>query len=721
MSLFTELKRRNVFRVVLAYIVVAWLLMQIGDTLAPALRLPEWVMSVLAFFLILGFPLAIVFAWAYELTPDGVRNQKDVDQDRSIAPRTGRKLDYAIIGLLAVGLSYFVWESRYQSDEDPPSVGAVQTTATQSIAVLPFENRSNREEDQFFTDGIHDDLLTTIAKIRSMKVISRTSVMQYRDTTKPISQIGSELGVAHILEGGIQRSGNHVRINVQLIDANSDEHLWAETYDRELTAENIFSIQSEISLTIAAALQATLSTEDEQRVNNIPTTNLEALEAYLRGRQLMASRDSEKLNQAAIQFDKAIELDPNFALAWVGVADSNRLRIRFSQAPREAALKIANAAVERALTIDDKLGEAYASRGLMHWQNQDLENAETALLKAIEFSPNYATGWQWYSAVISNDPSRVDEALNLLTRAAELDPRSGIIGLNLGNAFGFRGLYSQAERQFLKALELDPDFVLGVRTLSYFYMMTQSRYGEAIRYAQRAIELDPDRVGNRFLLASIYLNLDDLAAAKRERERMHEMDTDNSLAKIQLEIEISLRSKDYENTQMAIDSMAVMAANRPGSLSALGFYQLALRDPARARAFYLSANTNWLDADADHDYSDLFSTGCVVAWILLNTGDEEAGQMLLRRTVTLFDDLMRPQIEHIDQHKPEICYLVAGNTEKAFVSLETQLAHGHLYDWFLYHKLPMYDLIRDDPRYTALLEERARKVAVQRELISKKE
>ena len=287
LSFFNELKRRNVIRVSLAYFVVAWLLMQIGDTLAPALRLPDWVTSFLAFFLVLGFPLALFFAWAYELTPDGLKNQKDVDSGSSIAPQTGRKLDFAIIGLLVVALGYFVWESRFQSADDVEIADVAANK--QSIAVLPFDNRSNLEEDVFFTDGIHDDLLTTIAKISSMKVISRTSVMQYRDTTKPIPQIGSELGVANILEGGIQRSGDQVRINVQLIDAATDAHLWAETYDRELTAKNLFSIQSEISIAIADALHAALSPEEKQKVDAVPTDNLHALEAYLKGKQLMAS------------------------------------------------------------------------------------------------------------------------------------------------------------------------------------------------------------------------------------------------------------------------------------------------------------------------------------------------------------------------------------------------------------------------------------------------
>jgi len=221
--------------------------MQIADVVLNNITAPDWVFQVLMLFLAVGLPIAVIFAWAFEMTPEGLKREHEVDRSQSITGVTGRKLNNVITILLVLALAYFVWESRIA---DEPAAQASRL----SIAVLPFVNRSNRQEDEFFTTGIHDDLLTTIAKIGSLKVISRTSVMEYKDTTKKIPQIARELGVANILEGGIQRTGNQVRINVQLIDAVTDEHLWAEIYDRELTAENIFAIQSEISKAIAEAL-----------------------------------------------------------------------------------------------------------------------------------------------------------------------------------------------------------------------------------------------------------------------------------------------------------------------------------------------------------------------------------------------------------------------------------------------------------------------------------
>ncbi len=272
-----------------------------------------------------------------------MKKDADVHSRKSIAQTTGRKLDGIILVVLALALGYFAFdkfvldpvedEQIAQSARQEGLTAALsESLGDKSLAVLPFENRSNREEDQFFTDGIHDDLLTTIAKIGSMTVISRTSVMEYRGTIKKIPQIAQELGVANILEGGIQRSGNQVRINVQLIDAVTDEHLWAETYDRELTAENLFAVQSEITKKIADALQAELSTGEQLRIDARPTDNLQAYEAYMRGRQLMDTRIGANLKLAIEEFKKATEIDPMFALAWVGVSDSLDLSIGWADA-----------------------------------------------------------------------------------------------------------------------------------------------------------------------------------------------------------------------------------------------------------------------------------------------------------------------------------------------------------------------------------------------------
>ncbi|MFC1702779.1 tetratricopeptide repeat protein, partial [Pseudomonadota bacterium] len=422
MSFFNELKRRNVFKVGVAYAVAAWILLQLIDVVGDILALPVWVPKFILLLLVVGLVPALIFAWAFEMTPEGVKREKDVDRSQSIAPQTGKKLNNTILLMMALAIAYLLFD-KFSAPAQPGTdhfsqQSSGQTTDTneksalspveasneaepaisrQSIAVLPFDNRSRNVDDEYFTEGMHDDLLTNLARIASLKVISRTSVNQYKGTQKTIPQIAEELGVATVMEGAVQRSGNTVRINVQLIDAKTDEHLWAEIFDRELTAENLFAIQSEISQKIANALEATLSPEEEQRLNDFPTQSMEAYNAYLRGRQLLPQRNAKDLGKAMESFEQAVELDPEFALAWVGIAESASLLEAHGTLNPDKQLQIMEKAIGRALEIDPNLGEAYVSQGSLFDDLGQTEQAEAAYKRAIELSPNYPTAYHWYS------------------------------------------------------------------------------------------------------------------------------------------------------------------------------------------------------------------------------------------------------------------------------------------------------------------------------------
>ncbi len=333
MSFFNELKRRNVIKVAIAYTVLGWLAAQVAEFATENFGAPEWALKTFVVFLMLGLPFALIFAWAFEVTPDGIKREKDVDRSQSITTQTGRKLDFTIIGVLLLVAGYFVWESRFQVDDatspatEVPATAGIQSASTNnevtntlenSIAVLPFANRSMQQEDLFFTDGIHDDLLTQLAKISDLRVISRTSVMEYRDTTKKIKEIAAELGVGKILEGGIQRAGKRIRINAQLIDVATDEHLWAETFDREMTVENIFDIQSEITRHIVTAVRGELTVAENDTLAQRPTDKLDAYEAYLKAKMFLNDPlySPEKYINAEVWLKRAVASDPGFALAW---------------------------------------------------------------------------------------------------------------------------------------------------------------------------------------------------------------------------------------------------------------------------------------------------------------------------------------------------------------------------------------------------------------------
>jgi len=738
MSFFKELKRRNVFRVGIAYVIGGWLLLQLTDVLSELLDLPDVVGRTIVLVVAIGLPIALFLAWAFELTPEGVKREKDVDRSESITPQTGKNLNNTILVMMALAIGYLLIDKFSEKGSEPFSQETSQQVVEisnekraptpaettpeiqrQSIAVLPFDNRSNREEDQFFTDGIHDDLLTTIAKIGSMKVISRTSVMEYKGTTKKIPEIAKELGVANILEGGIQRSGNQVRINVQLIDAKTDEHLWAEIYDRELTAENLFVIQSEISRAIADALQTTLSPEEQQRIDAKPTDNLLAYDAYMRGRQLMATRDSTRLKLATEEFNKATELDPLFALAWVGVADSNWLLSLYGSPSEKDLLPIREKAVKNALAIDDKLGEAYASLGAIHRFYERDKETETVYQKAIELSPNYASTYHWYSNLLGSYPLRIQEQMDLARKAVELDPRSSIILNNLGNVYNNQGLYSLAEGQYRKVIELDPDFSVGYTALASLYIYDMSLYEKALPLTHKAIELDPGNLEYNWNLISIYLELGDLSKAQDVRDNVASLGP-NSLMVGMIDVVINTYNRNPDATREAINWLLPKIENNSDQVQVLGFLALTQGDIKRSREIYLLANPGWLQTDqwqALIERAPMFS--CVVSWLLMNSGDQDLGTALLHQTTTFLDESLPAVIEHSDVRHPEICYLTAGESDKAIQSIETQLAHNHLFDWGIIHQLPMYDLIRFDPGYQAALAEREQRISVQREAIAK--
>jgi len=738
MNFFDELKRRNVFKVGIAYLVGTWLLLQIADMLLDNIGAPAWVLQTMFVVLGVGFFVAIFFAWAFEMTPDGVKREKDVDRSQSITPQTGKKLNNVITAMMALAIAYLLYDKLSEPDSTPdanqiaeqlaessPGPGtndSVENEATitrQSIAVLPFDNRSNDEDDEFFVEGIHDNLLTNLARIGSLKVISRTSVMRYKDTQIPIPEIAIELGVATIMEGAVQRSGSMVRINVQLIDAKTDEHLWAEIYDRQLSAENLFAIQSEISQAIADALEATLSSEEQQRINTVPTDNLAAYDAFLRGRQLMATRDSAKLELAKEAFTTAVELDPQFALAWVNLADSTHLLAAYGTLSDDDAMPIREKAVERALQLDSQLGEAYSSLAQIHSDNLRYEQAEAAYQRSIELSPNYATAYHWYAILLGYFPLRVQERVEMIKEAVELDPGSSIIGSNLASAYAAQGLYSLAQRQYQKVMQLDPDFQQVVVNFADFNLFTLGRFDKGVELSLKALAMDPGSIGNLSTLATAYDELNDRKAFEATLRDMESLDA-NHLWTAFMTVIGSMSNDNPAGSREAINWVLPKLKYYPGLTNLMGNFELVMGDTNRSRDIYLTVSPGWLEPDAWEQLISQFTTqACLVSWVLINTGDQQLGTDLLVQTIEYLDEALPAVIEHADAFAPETCYLTAGDTEKALSSLETQLAHNHLFGWDISFRLPMYDLIRTEPRFLAVIAERERRVAKQREAIAK--
>jgi TolB-like protein/Flp pilus assembly protein TadD len=730
MSFFKELKRRNVFRVGIAYIVVAWLVLQVADVVLNNIEAPGWVFQVILLVLAIGLPLVLVFAWAFEMTPEGIKKEKDVDRSQSITSQTGKKLNTTILILMALAIAYLLFDKFSDKGSEPFSQQVADQTVPagekraltpfpkQSIAVLPFDSRSDRREDEFFAEGIHDDLLTTIAKIGSLKVISRTSVMEYKETTKKIPQIAAELGVAHVLEGGIQRSGNQVRINVQLIAAQTDEHLWAEIFDRELTAENLFSIQSEITRAIADALQTTLSPEEEDRINTMPTQNLAAFEAFQRGRQLMATRDSAKLEEATREFQSAVELDPDFAQAWVGVAQSYYHLASYGTFDEDEADIIGREAIEKAVAIDHRLGHAYAVLALHEQSENKLEEAETLYQKAIELDPNNAIAYMWYASVVRRNFLRAQEQIDLVRKAVDLDPRSAIIGVNLGVAYQQHGRYSAAERQNLKVLEMHPGFEVALRSLASLYWEI-GHLDQAVKYFRLASESDSGNPTTLRNLAQIYLDLGETEKAAEIREITEDLDP-GSLQNGWQDINFNLAAGNDEATREALNWTLAKARQDNDPWPGYAWIEMIIGTPERARAIFLESNPEWMEPASWQGLIEQFDvSACLFSWLLIKTGDPELGQQLLRQTTDFLTQDLPAVIEHADWFMSDFCHLTAGDTEKAYEAMETRISHGHQSNFRVLIRLPVYEPIRHEQRMLDLLARFDQFIEEQRELVAK--
>ncbi len=466
---FEELRRRNVVRVAGVYAVVAWGLVQIATTLEESMGLPSWFDGLIVAFLLIGLPVALLFAWAFELTPDGVVRTEDVAAGESIGRKTGRKLDYAIVGGILLLGAIIIWQGSRVPDqvenvpqtitaeiaEADPLVADLEDTFAppeKSIAVLPFENRSPNPDDAFFADGMHDDLLTHLSKIRDMHVISRTSVMGYADTDLKIPEIARDLGVATVMEGAVQRAGSRVRINVQLIDAVTDAHLWAEIYDRELTADNIFDIQSEITKAIATALNSVLSSADKEQLDTRPTESVEAYDAYMAGRlkSNVFYSQRKRFDEAIASFDLAISYDPDFAEAYAGKAYTQVAAYWYAVGD-EPWLEWALESLQQAEALAPDSVETLTARGYYYyWGLLDYDAANTAFERALDQSPNNILTLAGY-AFSNRRAGNFEVALAALEQGHRVDPMSHDVVLSLAETYARLGHFGEARSAFRRA------------------------------------------------------------------------------------------------------------------------------------------------------------------------------------------------------------------------------------------------------------------------------
>jgi len=680
MGLIEELKRRNVFRVGIAYVVAAWVLLQLADLVLDNIGAPSWVMQAFMLALVIGFPLVLIFAWAFEMTPEGIKREKDVDRNQSITPQTGRKLDRIIMAFLVIAVAVLLFD-RFR-EPAPATEPAAKETATaettavaapkpasepatddKSVAVLPLANLSTNADDAFFAQGMQDELLTQLSRISSLRVISRTSVMGYAGTTKRMSEIGQELGVANILEGGVQRAGNRVRINVQLIRAATDDHLWADTYDRELTADNLFDIQSDITRSIAEALQAVLTGQEQAKLEEKPTENVEAYSHYLHAKAMSQSygRSLPQIDDTIADYQAAVELDPNFTQAWAALATDWMERWWNGDKLGDERDR-AQAALEHARQLAPQAPETLTAEGYYHyWGYLDYAEAIDAFDQALGAAPNHLLALRGKAYVLRR-LGKLDEAVATLQRIVSLDPRNAQLPADLA-----------------------------------YTLLHAGRYAEAGQALQQAYGVGPFNEWNRNVLAGYEQIRGNLEAALKALGPVR-ANTSGFLLASRAPILIALRK--FDETASILPQLRDQASYELPAWLIEGAL-LEARGDAEALASYVRRLQDFVDGLATQQPD---SDATVTLEVALQGHRHD--QAALRKAVERYHAVLKPDAMRIvEDQTPLLAYAYAGDADSVLDYLQQlvdQLGPWELYDVAVQ---PAFDRFRDLPRFKALMQQ----------------
>jgi TolB-like protein/Flp pilus assembly protein TadD len=513
----SELRRRNVYKVAVAYAIVGWLLVQVATQVFPFLEIPTWVVRLVIVLVAIGFPIALVIAWAFELTPEGIKRTEDVDLTASARqPRKHAWIFVVIVGAaLSVGL-FFI--GRYTATNN--SSGSSSELPAKSIAVLPFDNLSRDPDNAFFVEGVQDEILTRLAKVADLKVIARTSTQRFKSAPENLPDIAKQLGALNILEGSVQKVNDQVRVNVQLINALTNAHLWAEIYDRKLS--DIFAVQSDIAKTVADTLQAKLTGSEKQMIAAQPTTDTAAYELYHKGRSLWGKRTGDNIPKAIAFYEQAIARDPNYALAYAGLSSAYILAPFYAGADRRESWAKAKETALKALRLDPNLSEAHLALGkVLFFSEIDLAGAMREYKRAIELKPNDADAHHWYGNDTLSALGQFEEAIVEGRRSVELDPLSIVINVDLGVTFLYAHRYDESASQLRKTLELDPTSFYTHYNLGILLQVTGDLSGAIAEY-EKAKQLG-DNAFVSTLCAAAKAHAGDKDAARRMLNELYQM------------------------------------------------------------------------------------------------------------------------------------------------------------------------------------------------------
>ncbi len=701
MSLFDELKRRNVFKVGIAYIVVAWLLLQVADVILNNIEAPGWVFHTILLVLALGFPLISLFAWAFEMTPDGLKREHEVDRSQSITTNTGRKLDFVVIGVMALALAYFAYDKFAASPDmdqvlaEPTSIAAEQPVsivpepaieAEKSIAVLPFVNMSSDPEQEYFADGISEELLNALAKVKGLKVAGRTSSFAFKGKNDDLVAIGKILRVNHILEGSVRKSGTRIRITAQLIKVEDGFHMWSETYDRELT--DIFTIQDEISSAILTQLKTQLLGE---QLATTTQTDTRAYELYLLAKQRIYDRNQPSLEMAVKLLGEATSIDPGYAPAYaqLGVATILLSEENYGSLPNAESGESARRYLDKALQLESKNAEALAGMGLYHRQFElDYQESTNVLRQALEINPNMIEANTWLANNL-NQIGEIRASLQLREESFRRDPLHGPTFGNLQQAYSKMG-------QFEKALEII----------------------ESLRPYMPGDASIPDNLGQ------VYVMNGQLADAREQLQQAYELEPLNAVVRIWYSFALG-NARQYELiTEIAPDSFATLALsrlNRPEEALIVGhraissgqipvWYFQALVENGRFAKLIEELESRWPTLD---EFSSDWPGGNgygydvmgFIAYAYLKLDEQEEFDDAMSRFKIVLDKQMTEGVNNWTLSQSRAFHAMLSNDYDAAITLlEKAFQQGLYFDTVAKTAWPIFKPLDGDPRYEAAKE-----------------
>jgi len=700
-QIIKETGRRRVLPTVALYIVAAWVTIQVAD-LAIDAKILRWQLRDVFVAAFLGFPVALIVSWFYDVTGRGLKRTPPSGADEAF-DRSLRWKDYTLLASMAL-----VWAV---------AVGVIHTPAPvdKSIAILPFENRGHDPQGADLAFGVRLDLHSQLEKLQDLKIIARESA-ETVNAELPVPEIARSLGVAYIMKGTVERVLDRVRISVILIDAET-EQAWSSTYTEQLEVARLFDVRDQIAGEITTRLQAHLSPQELDRIGARPTGNLEAYQAYLLGQKRMERRTTGSLTDAIRNFEQAVELDPRFALAWVGLANSYYLHRLYTRSPEDEAHAKMEAALDRAFALDNHLAEAYAVRAILQLAKyDDWAAAERSLERALELNPNDANTHLWYGELLV-DEGRVEEGLAHQNIALELDPLSPVVNLNFGMSLRGLGRFERAMSLFKAAVQFDPDFPGAYERIGEIYRYVYGQFDEAVVWQRKGVALDPEEPMGSLFLGFIYLDLGDAAEAERWFDRVRRLSPPGfPLATQVMEPLFILRGETDKALDVALATLAASPAERY-TLGHVRSHDLREGRYAEARARYATTYPELLNNDAPEIHGWNYEVAIDLALVLIKTGEQERADLLLERSLEYIRT--QPRLGSRGYGiKDVLIYALQGKDKAALAALRQAIDAGWRTNWWFYleHDANL-DSIRDEPEFQVMLEEIKADMAAQLERV----